>query len=193
MRKFGKALVGAAAAAAMAVSATPALAKHRDDDKISAGDVIAGAVILGGIAAILTSKNRRDGRDYDRSRRGNRGYGYDDGYNNNYRRRGSRRAVKRCIRRAENRASRYGNAKVTEIRDIDRTRYGYKIRGRIIVNNGYRGRGYNNYNHNRRGNGYGNYNHSRRGYGRNDRGKFTCYVERGRVVDVRYKGLGNYR
>ncbi len=185
MTNIKKALIGTAAATAMAVSATPAVAKHgdyRNNDKISAGEVIAGAVILGGIAAILTSgKDKYRDRDYNRGHRGDRGYGYNDGYNHNYRHRGSRKAVKRCIRRAENRASRFGNAKVTQIRDIDRTRYGYKIRGRIVVSDGYRGGGYNNYN--RRGYGYSSY----------DKGKFSCYVERGRVVDVRLKGLGNYR
>ncbi len=179
MTKLKKALVGTAAATAMAVSATPALAKHGkyDRDGIDAGEVIAGAVILGGLAAILASGKDRD-RDYHR---GHRGYGYNDGYGRkHYRRGGPRKAVNRCVRKAERWASRYGHANVTQIRDIDRTRYGYKIKGRIVVNNGYRGRGYDN----RR---YG------RGYGYSDRGRFTCYVERGRVVDVRYRGLGNYR
>jgi hypothetical protein len=196
MTKITKALIGTAAATAMAVSATSAVAQHRgyhDNDKISAGEVIAGAVILGGIAAILTSgKNKRNDRGYD-----DRGYdngGYDDrgGYHNGSggydgdRRDGSRAAVERCVRKAENWASRYGNAKVTEIRDIQRTYDGYQVRGKIVVRDGHRGRGYDNYN---RG-GYDEY--GRNGYGNNNYndGKFTCYVERGRVVDVQYKGLG---
>jgi len=179
MTNIKKALIGTAAATAMAVSATPAVANHgKHNDKISAGEVIAGAVVLGGIAAILTSgKRKHRDRDYHRGHRGERGYGYNNGYKHNYRHRSSRKAVKRCIRRAENWASQYGDAKVTNIRDIDRTRYGYKIKGRIIVRDSYRGGKYNKYN--RRGYGYNNY----------DKGKFTCYVERGRVVDVKYRGL----
>ena len=199
MTKITKALIGTAAATAMAVSATPAVARHgghHDNDKITAGEVIAGAVILGGIAAILTSgkKNRSyDDRSYDDRGYDNRGYshgGYDSGYdnyNNGYRRDGSRAAVERCVRKAENWASRYGNAKVTEIRDIERTRYGYQVKGKIIVRDSYRGRGYGNYN---RG-GYGNYGGKGYGYNNYNDGKFTCYVERGRVVDVQYRGLGN--
>jgi len=167
MTKMKKALVGAAAATAMAVSATPAMANNgygHKNDRIGAGEVIAGAVILGGLAAILSSKNKND-RYYD-GRRGNRGYDNGYGYKTSFNRRGGRKAVKRCIRRAE----RYAGGKVTDIRDIDRTRYGYKIRGRIVVKDGYRGR-------------YGSPQY--------DRGRFTCYVENGRIADVRFRGLNN--
>jgi len=178
MNKITKAFAGTVAASALAASTTsPAIAGDRYDDRgINAGEVIAGALIIGGIAAVLSNRNNRDDRYYDR--RDGR-YGYDDRYNRrgNYRRTSSRQAVNRCIKRAERRANRmFGNARVTEVRDIDRTRYGYKVRGRIEVSDGYRGRGYNR--------GY------RRGYGGYDRGKFTCYFERGRVADIRYKGLG---
>jgi len=185
MIKFKKALIGTAAAGAMAVSATPAMANdyhgnHYKKDRIGAGEVIAGAVILGGLAAILASSKKKD-RHYDRGYHGNRGYhgsrghrgsGYDNGYSykTSYRRGGGRKAVKRCIRRAE----RYAGGKVTEIRDIDRTRYGYKVKGRIVVKDGYRGSRYD----------------RRASY---DRGRFTCYVENGRIADIRYKGLNKRR
>ena len=187
MKNLTKTIVGTAAAAAMAVSATPAMAKHRDKDKVSAGEVIAGVAILGGIAAILSSGNNRD-RRYDNDYR----YGRNDRYNRNrhgdYRRNNSRRAVNKCIRRAERRAGRNGYAKVTDIRDIDRTRYGYRIKGRLTVQDNYnRGnRGYNS-RYNRHDRGYGN--HYNRSY---DKGKFTCYVERGRVVDINFRGLRGY-
>ena len=85
-------------------------------------------------------------------------------------------------------AGRHGYAKVTDIRDIDRTRYGYRVKGRLTVQDNYnRGnRGYNS-RYNRYDRGYGNnYNRSY------DKGKFTCYVERGRVVDINFRGLRGY-
>jgi hypothetical protein len=187
MKNLTKTFVGTAAAAAMAVSATPAMAKHRDNNKVTAGEVIAGVAILGGIAAILSSGKNRD-RGYNNGYRGGR---YDRGYRNgnrDYRRNSSRRAVNKCIRRAERKAGRHGYAKVTDIRDIDRTRYGYRVKGRLTVQDNYnRGnRGYNS-RHNRYDRGYGN--HYNRSY---DKGKFTCYVERGRVVDINFRGLRGY-
>ncbi|MFC4291051.1 hypothetical protein ACFOWX_01335 [Sphingorhabdus arenilitoris] len=170
MKNMTKAIMGTAAAAAMAVSANPALAKHGDrDDGISTSEVIAGVAILGGIAAILSSNdNDRYDRDYHRGGRDGfyRGRGYD----------GERAAINRCIRTVE-RGNRYGYAKVTDIRDIDRTRYGYAVKGRLTVNSGYRDR-------------YDRY--GRGGYRNYDSGKFTCYVERGRVVDIDYRGIRGY-
>ena len=172
MKTFNKALIGSAAAAALAVSsATPAMARdHRDNDGISAGEVIAGALIIGGIAAIASAGSNRDRygyRDgyYDRR-------GYRDGYGPRY---NPRQAVSQCVQAAEYRAQRYtrgGYANVTDIRDIDRTRNGLRVKGRIEVQDRYSGyRGY-------------------RGRGYSDRGNFTCYVDRGRVRDVRLSGLG---
>lgn len=170
-----KGALGTVAAGAMALAtATPAAASDRHRDRgIDAGDVIAGAVIIGGIAAIAGAfDNDRDDRRYrdrryrdryDDDRRGYRGSAY----------RGGRRAVERCVRAAERQARRFGGyrfADVTQIRDVERTRYGLRVKGRIEVQ-GLQGRGY----------GYGN-----RGY---DRGRFTCYLEgRGRP-EVRYRGI----
>ena len=70
--KMAKALVGTIAAGAMAVSAaSPASARDRGNG-IDAGDVIAGALVIGGIAAIAAaaSDNDRDYRDYRDDRRG---------------------------------------------------------------------------------------------------------------------------
>ncbi len=172
MNNLKTAFVGTAAATAMAVSATPAMAKDYDRGGISAGEVIAGAVVLGGLAAILSSGKKdkysnsyydddyRDRRYSDRRYRDGR-YGYGD-----RKRIRPRRAVNKCVRAAERKASYYGRADVTQIRDVKRTRYGYKVKGRIVVKDGNRG--------------------YRRSY---DRGKFTCYVEGRRVSGVRLKDL----
>jgi hypothetical protein len=187
-------LVGTVAAGAMAVtSATPALAEHRDRDGISAGEVIAGALIIGGIAAVAASAGRN--RDYDRDYRydragyGDRGYGYGYGYHRDYYRGSPRRAVEQCVRTAEREASRYsyGRADVTDVRDIRETRWGYEVRGRIAVNplgrdwrrgDRYYGSGW--------GGDYRGWENSHRGY---DSGSFSCKFERGRIVDLDFSGI----
>jgi hypothetical protein len=173
MNKLNKALVGTAAAAAMAVSATPAMARDGHNGGPSAGEVIAGVAIIGAIAAIASSGNK-DRRYRDNDYRGDR-YGNDryaeSRFGNHHRQIGQRQAVNRCVRVAERKATHHGRARVTDIRDIDRTRYGYRVKGRIQVEQG-RDR----------------YRRSARA----DRGKFTCYIEGNRVSDVRFSGL-NYR
>ena len=168
MNKLNKALVGTAAAAAMAVSATPAMARDGHRGGPSAGEVIAGVAIIGAIAAIASSGNKdrryRDD-DYRGDRYGNDRYA-DSRFGNRYRQIGQRQAVNRCVRAAERGATNYGRANVTDIRDIDRTRYGYRVKGRILVDQG-RGR------------------YQRSGY--SDKGNFTCYIEGNRVSDVRYR------
>jgi hypothetical protein len=197
MKFLTKSLLSAGAAAAAMVSvAAPAQARH-DDDRISAGEVIAGAVILGGIAAVLSSGNDRDRYDdrnydnrnvryddnrhddrYERGRGGRDDYGYNRGGN-------SRQAVNQCVNAVENWGNRYSRTNVRDIRNIDRTRNGYRITGSIVVQDGWRGQ-------NRGGRGYdrGNGRGYERGY---DQGRFTCYVERGRVIDVDYRGLDQWR
>ena len=178
-----------ATAGAVLAAATPAMARHGDfgRDRIDAGDVIAGALIIGGIAAIAsaTSNNRNDDRTYHN---GGRGRGYDDrgGYGGGYNSaNGSRWAVNQCVQAAQREASRYGWAKVTDVTSIDRERGGYEIRGRIVVEQrGYNGRG----GRDRYGYNYDRYND---GY---DKGKFTCSTNGNRVYDVRLSGLrgGSY-
>ena len=180
-KTLAKGTLGTVAAGAMALAtATPAVAKDRHDrGGIDAGDVIAGAVIIGGIAALAGAfdgddryrdrryrdRHYRD-RHYDRGWRGDR-----RGYRHN--RFNGRRAVERCVRVAERQARRFGGyrfADVTQIRDVDRTRYGFRVKGRIQVE-GLRGTGY----------GYGN-----RGF---DRGRFTCWFDgRGRP-QVEFRGI----
>jgi len=168
---FTKAAIGAATAGAMLMSAVPANARDRyDRDGISAGEVIAGAVVLGGLAAILSADNDRyDGRYNDRYRgRYNDdpryGYGYDyNRYGN------SRGAVSQCVSAVERGTSRYGRTDVTQVTSIDRKRDGYRVKGKVLVRDGWGGRW-------GRGGSY-------------DKGKFSCDVRYGRVVDVDYSGL----
>ena len=169
MKILNKALVGTAAATAMAVSASPAMAKDHKNG-IGAGEVIAGAVVLGGLAAILTS-GKKDSQTYD-YRGGNDRYGEARGG-----RIGSRKAVNRCVRTAERRATRnWGWADVTQIRDVDRTRNGWRVKGRIVVKD-----------HQKRG-GKGRYHNSnyRQNY---DRGKFTCFIESGDRPQIKFRNL----
>ena len=189
-------LSAAAAAAALVSTAAPAEAqyRYRDRDGISAGEVIAGAVILGGLAAVLSAgKNGRYQDGYDRD------YNNDYSYNTNTG--NSRAAINQCINKIENRTGGYSRSNVTQIRRIERTRDGYRVLGTLEGQNG--SDGYdryaqgNRYDQNDRyyqGNRYDqNDRYDRNGYGSAynrsaDGGQFTCYVERGRVVDIDYNG-----
>ena len=175
MQSFTKAALCTAAAGAMAfTTAAPADAQRyrdRDNDGISAGEVIAGALIIGGIAAIASAGDRD--RDRDRYR--------DNHYRDNYYRSNGnpRRAINKCVRVAENQARRagYRYANVVDINRVRDTRRGWNITGRIEVD-GARG-----YRDQRRG-------YDRRGYNRRgDSGRFSCEIRRGRVVDIDYRGI----
>jgi hypothetical protein len=124
-RALAKGTIATVAAGAMAMtSASPAMAQSRHDDRddrIGVGEIIAGALIIGGIAAVAGSAGR-DRYDYrDGYRYNDR---YDDRYDRGYRSAGSsRQAVEQCVYAAERNANRYsygGRAKVTDIRKIDR-------------------------------------------------------------------------
>src|SRR5690606_41299842 len=97
MKSFSKALIGTVAAGAMAMgAASPAQAQWRDRDRndgIDAGDIIAGALIIGGIAAIASAAGNDRGRN--------------DRYDRNYRGAdNSRQAVEQCVYAAERNAGR---------------------------------------------------------------------------------------
>lgn len=179
---FAKGGIAAAAVGAMALAtATPAQAQYRDRDRdgISVGDVIAGAVIIGGIAAVASAASRDRGYRYDDRRyRGDRYYG----------RGNPRAAVERCVNAARQDARRYGYryAQVTDIRDVDDTRYGWKVKGRIMVDGNYRGGRYDRYGYRDRYNRYNRWNDR-------DSGKFTCRIDRGRVTDVDFSGIRGLR
>lgn len=174
MKTFTKAVAGTVAASAMALSAlSPAMAQDRrhdgrHDDGVRTGEVIAGALIVGGIVALASQDN--NGRHYN-----NRGFAAVS----------PRQAVDQCVRAAERGASRM-RGDVTDVRSVRQTRRGYEVRGRIAVKtfagNNWRGRG-------QYGNDWGNdfrgLNSNLRGY---DAGTFTCSFERGRT-NVNYNGI----
>jgi hypothetical protein len=184
MKSVSKAFIGSLVLGATALtSTTPAMARDRDRG-IDGEDILAGALVLGGIAAIaaIASDGDRDDRRYDS--RYDRRYDdqryddrrYDDRYgdrrNRDYRYNGasSQDAVQQCIYAAETTAARYNygtRAEVYDIRDVDRNGRRFEVRGRIAVQE--RGRNY------------------RRD--RWDEGNFTCEVRRGRVVDLDYSGI----
>lgn len=206
-----KVAFGTLLAATMLVTAVPASAQwrgHRDNDRIDAGDVIAGAVVIGGLAAILSAANNRDRRYDDRGYdpRYDRGYdprhdrdyrGYDpradrdyggyhrDGYGGEWRRYGARQAIQQCVFAAEQRASQFGDrADVRRITEVERIRGGYQVRGTVAVDDRY-GR-YDRYD---RRQGYGwDDRYDRRGW--DDRGRFNCTVRYGQIQNIRVSGLG---
>lgn len=175
LQKLTKAAIGAATAGAILLGSTPAMARDRDrdGDGISAGEVIAGAVVLGGLAAILSSGDNDRYDRYDRRYRDDYRGRYNDpryGYGYDYNRYGnSRSAVSQCVSAVERGSRRYGRTDVTEVTGIDRKRDGYKVKGRVIVRDGYGGRW-------GRGGSY-------------DKGKFSCDIRYGRVQDIRFSGL----
>ena len=189
MKTFTKAFVGTVAAGAMAVSAVaPAAARDRDrhDNGIGAGEIIAGALVIGGIAAIASAASNNRDRDY----RDGRGYGYGRAGYSGYGRDNPRQAIEQCVNAAERRANRRswgGRADVTDIRSVRETRNGYEVRGRIAVNtrgrdwnrnDGNYGRGWNN--------DYRGWNNNLRGY---DSGTFTCKTDRGQVSKLNFSGI----
>jgi hypothetical protein len=192
-----KAAIGALLAGSMLVTAMPAAAQyrgdrdryHRDRDGISAGEVIAGAVVIGGLAAILSSNNGRYRDGYDGGRYDGR---YNDGYD--YRRYGnSRQAIEQCVYAVERRGGRRDDVDVRRITDVERIRGGYRIEGRAAVdyNGGYRGDARDRDHRWDRDDRTNNY-RGGRGYGRDrydDRGSFSCTVRNGRVQDVDFRGF----
>jgi len=172
-KTLSKGALGTVAAGAIALaSATPAIADdrhHRDRGGIDAGDVIAGALIIGGIAALAGAFDGNDRRD--RHFRDRRFRGYNANFDRGFRG-GPQRAIERCIRAAERQARRFGGwrfADVTEIRDVDRTRFGFRIRGRMEVQGNPR-------------------------FGRNfDRGRFTCHFERGNRPQIDFRSIRGLR
>ena len=138
-----------ASAAALSFSATPALAQswgwggggggwgHHHRDRVDAGDVIAGILIIGGIAAIASaaSKNKRDRRDDDR-RYDNRpdyprdrpaGYGNDN--DQQWQQAGQQNgsvdsAVARCISEVSR-----GSNRGTSVESINRDGDGWRVQG----------------------------------------------------------------
>jgi hypothetical protein len=188
MKALTKYLAGAAAAAAITVTAaSPAQAQifggdRYDRDGLDASDIITGVAVVGGLAAILGAF----GRDGDR-------YGYD----NRYRYRDDyTQAVNACGYQAE----RYGQGGRVSVTDVDRRgSNSYRVRGVIDAGYGSYGRydpragAYGRYDP--RAGAYGRYDPRYDPYGRNDRygsnyGRYDQRVEfactargNGRITD----------
>ncbi|MEE4155438.1 MAG: hypothetical protein V2I27_14870 [Erythrobacter sp.] len=170
---ISKGMLGTVAAGAMALaSATPALADdHRDRDRdrggIGAEEIIAGAVVIGGIAALAGAFDGDRDRDWRDRRYNDRRFAH-----NGFGGRGGQGAVNACVRAAENQARRFGGwrfAGVTQVRDVDQTRRGLRVRGRIEVQD------------------------NRRFRDNFDRGRFTCFLDgRGRPF-VDFDGIRGLR
>ena len=205
LAKTTKAAIGSLLAGSILLTAMPASAQMRGGwdrydrrhDGISAGEVIAGAVVIGGLAAILSSGNnsrgsydpRYDGRNdgrYD-PRYDGRNDGRNSGYNDDWQRYGgSRQAISQCVSAVERQGGRGSNVDVTRITNVDRTRGGYRIEGQVAVDyrNGWRG--------DRNDGRYGYNDRDGRGYDRgryDDRGSFSCSVRYGQIDDVRVRGI----
>src|SRR3954466_445987 len=99
-----RAIAGAAAAALLAVSAAPAQARgwHHHHDDVDAGDVVTGAVVIGGIAALASAitQGNRDKQDA---------------------------AVEYCSREAENRIG----GRVGEIGKVSKSKGYYTVEGLV--------------------------------------------------------------
>ena len=165
--------------AAAALAASPATAQifggndYDSDDGIGTEEVIAGAVILGGLAAILGGDD-----DDDRYDRRYDDYYYDDRYDGAYYRNNregySRELIERCVYAAENDARRYGQANVTQIEDVDRDGYYVRVEGDIQIARNYARDRY-----------------GRAVYDRDvDEGEFSCTIDRrGRVTNIDYDDI----
>ena len=172
--------ITAAATAAMATVSLAAPAEARDRygrrDNVDVGDIITGAVVIGGViaAADAIGNAGRGGYGGYGGRGGYGGYGYD-----RYGRGGERGAVQACAYQAE----RYGRGRV-QITDVQR--HGgnsYRVRGIIAGGYDQYDRGYDR----SRDRDYGRYD-----YNRGDRDAFTCSARsNGRVTDFRLHDRAN--
>lgn len=163
MRRFSHLLLGAATAALLVTSAaSPADARryrHWDrHDGIDVGDVILGAIIIGGIAAIASAaskSNENNGTIFGRDRDRERGRNTESA------------AVDACADAAERRARDAGrDARVTEIGGVERQGDSFRVRGTIE----YRA--------------VGGWDDRNRNRDWKDTARFTCTYSYGRIDDV---------
>lgn len=131
-----------ASAAALSMVASPAFAQSWGDDwgggwgrhrsHVDAGDILAGILILGGIAAIANaaSKNKRDRRDDDRRYPGDyprqRSNGYGNDNDQQWQQNGG---VDNAVNRCSNEVSR-GSGRTATVDTINRDGDGWRIQGR---------------------------------------------------------------
>jgi hypothetical protein len=148
--------------------------RHRDG--FDFGDAVVGAIVAGGLIAVLSSaskKRRDDGRPldpaweprggWDRSRDGDWSWQDRDWAN---RTREERAAIDACAREAEDLGSRYGgDTRVREIAGVDREGGEYRVRGLVEARRDREGR---------------NDDRDR------DEDAFTCYVRNDRITGFRF-------
>lgn len=107
--------------------------RHRRDRGIDGGDILAGVLIVGGIAAIASAaSNKANERRYERDSR----YRY-DGYNydNRYRSNELNAAADQCAFAAEDRAG--NGARVDRISTVARDGSGWRVEGSVSYDGGY--------------------------------------------------------
>jgi hypothetical protein len=149
MTKFFRIGASLASAAALSLAATPALARdwgwggghYRHHDRVDAGDIFAGILIIGGIAAIASaaskSKKERERRaeDYrypDDGRDQSRDYGRDDRTDRSDNRpdwsesRGINDAIDRCASEVER-----GDRRIESVESVNREAGGWRVAGRM--------------------------------------------------------------
>jgi len=142
--------IALAAAAAFALSASPAMARgwHRwHHDRVDAGDVFAGLVIVGGLAAIAAAASRaksdkrerepdyrypdrdsRDYRDYEQPPQRYDGRPGRDAYSGSWRSGGSMDgAVDICVNEVER-----GDRQIESVESVSRDPEGWRVDGRIV-------------------------------------------------------------
>ena len=148
-RKLFRGAAVLASAAALSMAATPALAGDRwgwgggwgrHHDRVDAGDVLAGILIIGGIAAVASaaskaSKNRRsddyrypDDRDYRGEDYRSRDYRAED-YRGTAYSGDMNEAVNRCIDEVNR-----GKSRVESVDGAERDGNGWRVRGRVDGN-----------------------------------------------------------
>jgi hypothetical protein len=186
-----KMMLGAAGVALLASSIAPAYAgprwgggwgggwgHRRDRDRVDAGDVLAGILIIGTIAAIASGsgekkRRREEERRRERDEEWQRNRDTPNGESNNsessngdYQRGPSQitsedDAVNACASAVEDRAGRA--ASVRDISDVQQQRDGWEVRGVVERRSGWRDRSA-------------------------DQSRFTCVVQAGRVTAIDFDG-----
>lgn len=143
MLKVSRAAAVLASLAAFSMAAPPAMANHwnwggyhRHRDRVDAGDILAGILIIGGIAAVASAasnanKNKQRERDYRypdedyRQPEGNSG-GYADDPRSEWR---EGTGIDGAINRCTDEISR-GSTRVDEVDSVNRDGDGWRVEGR---------------------------------------------------------------
>ena len=139
---------GLASAAAFCMAASPAMAQSWGGwgggwnggwgrhDRVDAGDVLTGILVIGGIAAIASAikseeRNRRGERGDGHPRERNSGYGNDYGNGNDQQwQQGS--GIDSAVDRCSNEVSR-GTGRVQAVESINRDGDGWRVQGRTAA------------------------------------------------------------